>query len=159
MTILVSWLALLALLGLTVLVAYQPLGALNTVVALLVAALKALIIATVFMELRERPGLTVAFAMAGFFLARHSALARGGGFRNPTRVSARDAPVGDRRCRLRAVPDRLFGLHSQIPQGVDRRQLRNVLRYRPMPRDLCSHQSQAPQAAKVVSAYPRLWAA
>ncbi len=62
-----SWLALLALLGTTVFLAYQPLGSFNTVVALLIATAKALIVAAVFMELRERSGLMIAFAAAGFF--------------------------------------------------------------------------------------------
>jgi cytochrome c oxidase subunit 4 len=63
----VSWLALMALLALTVLGAYQPLGAFNTALALTIALAKALIVAVVFMELRERSGLTIAFAGAGFF--------------------------------------------------------------------------------------------
>jgi cytochrome c oxidase subunit 4 len=62
-----SWLALLGLLGLTVSAAYVPLGAFNTVVTLLIALGKALIVAAFFMELRERRGLTRAFAGAGFF--------------------------------------------------------------------------------------------
>ena len=65
--IVLSWLGLLALLGLTVLTAYQPLGTFNTVVALAIATVKALLIAAVFMELRERSGLVLAFAGAGFF--------------------------------------------------------------------------------------------
>ena len=60
------WLVLLALLAMTVLLAYQPLGALNTWLALAIASGKALIVAAVFMELREQRGLTVAFALAGF---------------------------------------------------------------------------------------------
>jgi len=62
-----SWAGLLALLGLTVVVAYQPLGTFNTVVALGIATVKALLIGAVFMELRERNGLMLAFAGAGFF--------------------------------------------------------------------------------------------
>jgi len=50
-----------------VLVAYQPLGIFNTVVALGIATVKALLIGAVFMELRERNGLMLAFAGAGFF--------------------------------------------------------------------------------------------
>jgi cytochrome c oxidase subunit 4 len=65
--LLLSWLGLLALLALTVFTAYQPLGAFNTGIALAIAAGKALIIAAVFMELRERDGLNIAFAGAGFF--------------------------------------------------------------------------------------------
>jgi cytochrome c oxidase subunit IV len=62
-----SWLALLALLGLTTAIAFQKLGSLNTPVALLIAVVKASIVAAIFMELRERSALTVAFAAAGFF--------------------------------------------------------------------------------------------
>jgi cytochrome c oxidase subunit 4 len=65
--LLISWFALLALLGLTVFLAYQPLGALNTWIALAIAVIKALIVAAVFMELRESSGLTTAFAVAGLF--------------------------------------------------------------------------------------------
>jgi cytochrome c oxidase subunit 4 len=62
----ISWLSLLSLLGLTVYLAYQPLGSLNLAVALTIALTKALIVAAVFMELRERGGITIAFAAAGF---------------------------------------------------------------------------------------------
>jgi cytochrome c oxidase subunit IV len=65
--LLLSWLALLALLALTVFLAYQPLGPLNMWIALAIAILKGLIVLAVFMELRERGGLTIAFAAAGFF--------------------------------------------------------------------------------------------
>jgi cytochrome c oxidase subunit IV len=61
------WLALLALLGLTVLLAYQPLGEFNYPVALTIAVTKALLIAIIFMELREQRGLIIAFAGAGVF--------------------------------------------------------------------------------------------
>jgi cytochrome c oxidase subunit 4 len=60
-----SWLALVALLGLTVTSAYQPLGAFNGPLSLLIAAGKALIVAIVFMELRERHPLRIAAAAAG----------------------------------------------------------------------------------------------
>jgi cytochrome c oxidase subunit 4 len=62
-----SWLALVALLGLTVTLAYQPLGVFNGPIALSIATAKALIVATIFMELRERRPLTLAFAGAGVF--------------------------------------------------------------------------------------------
>jgi cytochrome c oxidase subunit 4 len=65
--LLLSWLALLCLLGVTVFAAYQPLGAFNTAIALAIAVTKALFIAVLFMELRQAKGLTVAFACAGFF--------------------------------------------------------------------------------------------
>ena len=60
-------LGLLVLLGLTITLAYQPLGAFNTPIALAIATTKALIVAAIFMELREHSGLTIAFAGAGFF--------------------------------------------------------------------------------------------
>jgi cytochrome c oxidase subunit 4 len=65
--LLMSWAALLALLALTVFSAYQPLGTFNTVVAMTIALVKALIVLAIFMELRRHSALTVAFASAGFF--------------------------------------------------------------------------------------------
>ena len=62
-----TWAALMALLGLTVTLAFQPLGAFNTPAALAIAAVKALLVSSVFMELRERRPLVIAFAAAGFF--------------------------------------------------------------------------------------------
>jgi cytochrome c oxidase subunit 4 len=62
-----SWLGLLALLALTTATAYLPLGAANTVVAMTIATIKATMVAAVFMELRERQPLMLAFAGAGFF--------------------------------------------------------------------------------------------
>ena len=62
-----SWLALLALLGTTVTIAYVPLGMANTVIAMIIAVAKGAIVAVIFMELRERNPLTLAFAGAGFF--------------------------------------------------------------------------------------------
>jgi cytochrome c oxidase subunit 4 len=62
-----SWLGLLALLALTVTLAYQPLGTFNAVVALSIGAIKALIVADVFMELRRRGPRTLIFAGAGLF--------------------------------------------------------------------------------------------
>jgi cytochrome c oxidase subunit 4 len=66
-SLVISWAGLLMLLGLTVVLSYQPLGSLNSVIALLIATAKALVVAAVFMELRERSGLMIAFAAAGFF--------------------------------------------------------------------------------------------
>lgn len=60
-----SWIALCALLALTVTLAYQPLGAFNMPIALTIAALKVLIVAAIFMELRERRPLLMVFASAG----------------------------------------------------------------------------------------------
>jgi cytochrome c oxidase subunit IV len=65
--LLLSWAGLLGLLGLTIFGAYQPLGAFNTALALTIAVGKALIVVAIFMELRERSALTIAFASAGFF--------------------------------------------------------------------------------------------
>ena len=48
---LLSWLALLVLLALTIALAYVPLGRLNLVVALAIATLKDVIVALIFMEL------------------------------------------------------------------------------------------------------------
>ena len=62
-----SWLGLLALLAITVTAAYLPLGMANTIVAMVIATAKAAIVATIFMELRERHPLTIPFAGAGFF--------------------------------------------------------------------------------------------
>jgi cytochrome c oxidase subunit 4 len=62
-----SWLALLALLGLTVFTAYQPLGTFNTVAALAIALAKTLLVALIFMEIAYSPGLVIAVAGAGFF--------------------------------------------------------------------------------------------
>jgi cytochrome c oxidase subunit IV len=63
--LLASWAALLLLLGLTVTLAYQRLGAFNGPIALTIAALKSLIVAAIFMELRHRRPLMLAFASAG----------------------------------------------------------------------------------------------
>jgi cytochrome c oxidase subunit 4 len=65
--IVISWLLLLALLAMTVLISYQPLGHFNLIIALFIATAKALIVAAVFMELRDRGGIMIAFAIAGFF--------------------------------------------------------------------------------------------
>ena len=65
--VMLAWLGLLALLTLTVFAAYLPLGAVNTVVALAIAATKAALVAAVFMELRDRNALMLTFAIAGFF--------------------------------------------------------------------------------------------
>jgi cytochrome c oxidase subunit IV len=62
-----AWLALLALLALTVTLAYAPLGEFNAVVALGIGTTKAAIVAAVFMELRHRGPRTFLFAGAGLF--------------------------------------------------------------------------------------------
>jgi cytochrome c oxidase subunit IV len=65
--LIVAWLALLALLALTVALAYIPLHAFNAVAALTIASIKAGIVAAVFMELRHRGPRTLVFAGAGLF--------------------------------------------------------------------------------------------
>lgn len=61
------WLGLLALLGLTVVLSYQPLASFNFPVAITIATIKAGLVAAIFMELRHRSGVIRAFAAAGFF--------------------------------------------------------------------------------------------
>jgi cytochrome c oxidase subunit IV len=65
--LLLAWLSLLTLLGATVLGAYQPLGAFNIGLALAIALGKALIVAAIFMELRDSNGIRLVAASAGFF--------------------------------------------------------------------------------------------
>jgi cytochrome c oxidase subunit 4 len=65
--LLLSWLALLACLALTVGLAYVPIGAFNTAIALTIALIKATLVAAIFMELREHRALVIAFAGAGFY--------------------------------------------------------------------------------------------
>ncbi len=67
LALIISWLALLALLALTVTLAYQPLGAFNMAAALAIGTIKAVIVAAVFMELRHRGARTLVFAGAGLF--------------------------------------------------------------------------------------------
>jgi cytochrome c oxidase subunit 4 len=62
-----AWLALLALLALTVTLAYLPLGAFNGIIALTIGSIKAAIVAAFFMELRHRGPRTFIFAGAGLF--------------------------------------------------------------------------------------------
>jgi len=62
-----SWLGLLALLGLTVSLAYLPLGAFNALVALGIGTIKAAIVAAIFMELWHRNMRMLVFAGAGLF--------------------------------------------------------------------------------------------
>jgi hypothetical protein len=58
-----------------IVVAYQPLGSLNTVIALAIAGVKVLIIAAIFMDLRER-GSRYCFRRRRAVLARDIVLAR-----------------------------------------------------------------------------------
>ena len=62
-----AWFALLALLALTVTLAYVPLQAFNAVVAMTIGTIKAAIVAAIFMELRHRGPHTFIFAGAGLF--------------------------------------------------------------------------------------------
>ena len=66
-TYIVVWIGLLCLLALTVGAAYVPLGEFNTITAVSIAVIKAVIIALYFMHLRYSPRLTWVFAGAGFF--------------------------------------------------------------------------------------------
>lgn len=61
------WIGLLALLGLTVTLSYQPLASFNFPIAMTIATIKAGLVAAIFMELRHRSGIIRAFAAAGFF--------------------------------------------------------------------------------------------
>lgn len=65
LALVVAWLALLALLAVTVTLAYVPLGAFNAVVALTIGTIKAAVVAAIFMELRNRGPRTFVFAGAG----------------------------------------------------------------------------------------------
>ena len=66
-SLVLTWLALLALVALTLGLAYVPLGAFNIVVALGIAAVKAALVVTIFMKLFRSPVLTRVAAAAGLF--------------------------------------------------------------------------------------------
>ena len=66
-TYVVVALVLLALTGLTTVVAYLPLGPWHTAVALGIAATKAVLIGLYFMHLRFSPSMTRLAALAGLF--------------------------------------------------------------------------------------------
>jgi cytochrome c oxidase subunit 4 len=66
-TYLIVWVSLLALLGLTVAVAYIHLGWFNPVIAVGIAAAKAVIIILYFMHVRYSSKLIWVFVAAGFF--------------------------------------------------------------------------------------------
>ena len=61
-----TWIALLALLATTFALAHLPLGRPAPFVSLAIAALKALLVGLVFMNLRRAPALVVIFAVAAF---------------------------------------------------------------------------------------------
>ena len=64
---LLIWAALLVLLGVTCVAAYIPLGTLNVVVGLSIAAIKASLVAFLFMNLKRSDALIRLAAAAGFF--------------------------------------------------------------------------------------------
>jgi cytochrome c oxidase subunit IV len=66
-TYITVWVSLLVLLGLTVGAAYIPLGEFNTITAITIAVIKAVIIGLYFMHLRYSSRLNWVFAGAGFF--------------------------------------------------------------------------------------------
>jgi cytochrome c oxidase subunit IV len=61
------FLALMVLTGLTTGIAYIDLGAFNTVVALIIAAIKMLLVVLFFMHIKWAKGLTRIAVIAGFF--------------------------------------------------------------------------------------------
>jgi len=64
-----AWIALLALLGITCASAYLPMGTINAVVNLAVAATKAFVVAIVFMRLgKERPLIRLVAAIGVIWL-------------------------------------------------------------------------------------------
>ncbi len=65
--LLLTWLALLALVALTLALAYAPLGRMGIVVALTIAAVKAGLVVTLFMKLFRGPVLARVAAAAGLF--------------------------------------------------------------------------------------------
>lgn len=62
-----TYLALLVLLGLTIVAALVDLGPFNVVVSLLIASMKAALVILFFMHVRFSPKLTRLFAVGGFF--------------------------------------------------------------------------------------------
>lgn len=66
-SILVTWLALLALVAATLTLAYVPMGPFNVVVALAISAAKAVLVVVVFMKLLRAAMLTRVAAVAGLF--------------------------------------------------------------------------------------------
>jgi cytochrome c oxidase subunit 4 len=61
------WLALAALLATTVITAYIPLGALNSVISMAIAATKAALILIFFMKLKTSSALARLASLAGLF--------------------------------------------------------------------------------------------
>lgn len=62
-----TWVALMALLAATFVLAHFRMGSLNPVVALAIAAAKAVLVALFFMHLRRSSALVVLFALVAFF--------------------------------------------------------------------------------------------
>lgn len=63
-----TWVALMLLLAATTASAFVPLGGFNAALNLAIAALKALLVAVVFMHLHRAAPLTRVFALAGLFM-------------------------------------------------------------------------------------------
>jgi cytochrome c oxidase subunit IV len=61
------WIALMALVALTVASAYVKLGGFNLIVSLAISAAKTALVMTLYMELRREHGTTRIFAATGFF--------------------------------------------------------------------------------------------
>ena len=62
---LLTWLALMALLGATFAIAHVPMGVWNTVASLAIAAAKLVLVALVFMHLKRASALVALFAAIG----------------------------------------------------------------------------------------------
>jgi caa(3)-type oxidase subunit IV len=63
----IAWIALLLLLGLSVLSAYLPLGQFHPIANFVIAAIQAAIVFVIFMRVRQPPPIKRVFAGAGFF--------------------------------------------------------------------------------------------
>ena len=61
------WIALLCLTVITAAVSFVDLGPLNTVVALVIATIKALLVVLFFMHVKQSSAMTKLFVVAGFF--------------------------------------------------------------------------------------------
>jgi cytochrome c oxidase subunit IV len=65
---LLTWLALLVLLAITLAAAYVPMGSLNIIVSLGIATTKSLLVGIIFMNLRSSSALLRLASLSGFFL-------------------------------------------------------------------------------------------
>jgi caa(3)-type oxidase subunit IV len=66
-SLVLTWLALLALVTLTLSLSFVPLGSFNVVVALTISVVKTVLVLIVFMKLRETLPITRVAAAAGLF--------------------------------------------------------------------------------------------